>query len=179
MNSTSIGGGQVASHKACSWRLSYWWKRTEWLLLLLLTTPVFESLVPIRHYDGLPFPSDIWPYLDKENKIHVPDTCQLAIVIACIYIMSFCKDLKAPFLWKSISDLEGGDKFISIFTESYILVTILYSKLCCILNSAGDLQQLWLRGSYVKAFPPNCSWMMSWASGVLKDPHMIGMCIKS
>lgn len=46
----------------------------------------------------------IW--MIKENEIYVPDTCQLAIIMACIYIMSSSKNLKAPCLWKLISDQE-------------------------------------------------------------------------
>lgn len=134
----------------CSWRVSPWWKETWRLLLLLLSAPVFGSSVPSLGImmGWLHIPGTfglIW--MIKENQMCVLDTCQLAIIIVCISIMSFSKNFKAPCLWKYIYDREEE---IIIFilqslravvgSESLVVwVTIVYPRLCCMLKSPGDL----------------------------------------
>ena len=132
----------------CSWRVSPWWKEARRSLLWLLSAPVFGSLMPSLGImmGWLHIPGTfglIW--MIKENQMYVLDTCQLAIIIVCISIMS--KDFKTPCLWKSICDREEE---IIIFilqslramvgSESLVVwVTIVYPRLCCVLQSPGNL----------------------------------------
>lgn len=120
------------------------------LLLLLLSAPVFGSSVPSLGImmGWLHIPGTfglIW--MIKENQMCVLDTCQLAVIIICISIMSFSKNFKAPCLWKSIYDRE--EEIIIFILQSLramvgpeslvVWVTIVYPRLCCILKSPGDL----------------------------------------
>lgn len=105
--------GFGVSNKMCSWRLSRGRKELDcscccsWHLCLDPQYPldVIMGWLHIPGTFGL-----IW--MIKENEMYVPDTCQLAIIIACIYIMYFSMNLKAPCLWKSIFDWE--EEIISI-----------------------------------------------------------------
>lgn len=73
-----------------------------------LAAPALWFLIPIRHNDGWFHIPGIFGliWMIKEKEIYVPDTCQLAIIIADICIMSFPKNLKALCLWKSTPDRE-------------------------------------------------------------------------